>query len=308
MTATFDIKRIVGNAASIITGPGAYFRAMATLGGYAEPLMFIAVMAAVMGVVTALLSLFSTPAGMLAFGLMAIIVMPLGAVIGSFIVAATLFVVWKIMGSEQSYETAFRCVAATAAIYPITGVLAILPYLGAVISLAWTTYLLIEASVIVHGRVRKTAQIVFGVLGTLLALSNLASEYASRQLASQADAMGQIIGGLQNSAGNGASPGDAMKAVKGFIDGEFSSDDGRVYATEFSELIDHMESRYGDPNDAGTEESPRLIWIIRVADDPLGNCVKVDAFKFNLDNPGLEIKVSTGKCAMYEQENLDIYD
>jgi hypothetical protein len=100
---------------------------------------------------------------------------------------------------------------------------------------------------------------------------------------------------------------EVMMEVKKFIVGQFPSDDGRVYAAEFPALTAHMAAKYGKPNEAGTAGSPRLIWAIRVPGDSLGNCVKVDAFKFNLNNPGLEIKVSSGKCAMYEQEKLTIF-
>lgn len=97
---------------------------------------------------------------------------------------------------------------------------------------------------------------------------------------------------------------EAMQEVKKYIAGRFPSDDGRVYQAELPAVVTHMEPRYGKANKAGTPESPRLIWAVRVPADPLGNCVKVDAFKFNKNTPGLEIKVSTGKCVMFEREKL----
>ncbi|WP_232059119.1 YIP1 family protein [Kineobactrum salinum] len=145
-----------------------------------------------MGLVTAVWSLFGSTTGMLAAGLGAIIVMPIFAVIGAFIGAAILFVIWRLMGSGEDYETAFRCQASVAAIYPVTALLAIVPYLGTIITIAWGAFLLVEASVSVHGRERKTAQIVFGVLAVLMILSNIASERAARQMERRFQDVGQF--------------------------------------------------------------------------------------------------------------------
>jgi uncharacterized membrane protein YdjX (TVP38/TMEM64 family) len=40
-------------------------------------------------------------------GFGAIIFMPIAVAIGSFIGAAILFVIWKLMGSQEDYETAY---------------------------------------------------------------------------------------------------------------------------------------------------------------------------------------------------------
>jgi hypothetical protein len=84
--------------------------------------------------------------------------------------------------------------------------------------------------------------------------------------------------------------------------------DGRQLGAEMPELTQHMAARWGQPNRSGTAETPRLVWILRVPGDPLGNCVRFDALKFNKNNPGLEAKVLTGKCATYEREKLSIND
>lgn len=185
-TSQFDINKVIADAKSVITNPVGYYQSMAKTGGFAEPLIFVAVMAAIMGIITAILSLFgSSAAGILAAGLSAIILMPIFAVIGAFIGAAILFVIWKLMGSPENYETAFRSLAAITAIYPIIAVLSIIPYIGTIIGIVWATWLLIQASVIVHGRNRQTATIVFGILGALMLISNVSSEYAARNMVSK---------------------------------------------------------------------------------------------------------------------------
>ena len=179
----FDINTVIATAKAVITKPAEYYRGMPKSGGLTEPLIFVVVMAAAMGIITAVLSLFgSTAGGLLSMGFAAIIIAPISALIGVFIGAAILFVIWKLMGSEENYETAFRCLAAVTAIYPIVAVVSIIPYLGTIVAVVWATYLIIEASVAVHGRDRKTATIVFGIIGALMLLSNLASERAARNL------------------------------------------------------------------------------------------------------------------------------
>jgi hypothetical protein len=133
---------------------------------------------------------------MLAAGLSAIILMPIFAVIGSFISAAILFVIWKLMGSSENYETAYRCQSSVTAIYPVVALIAIIPYLGTIIMIGWGALLVIEASVSVHERKRNVAQIVFGILAVLMILSNVASERAARQMGLYMDHAGSQFDGM----------------------------------------------------------------------------------------------------------------
>ena len=193
MAEKFDINVVIDNARRVLTNPAGYYRDMAKSGGFANPVIFVAVMAAVMGLITAILSLFSSPVGLFAAGFAAVIIMPIAAVIGSFIGAAILFVIWKLMGSEENYETAYRCLSAATAIYPVMAVISIIPYLGTIVGVIWGTYLIIVASEIVHGRDRKTATIVFGILAVLMLIANIGSEHASRQLSEKADDMEKMF-------------------------------------------------------------------------------------------------------------------
>lgn len=211
----FDINKVIADAKSVITNPAGYFQAMPKSGGLVEPLIFIVVMAVAMGLISAVLSLFSSgTGGLLAWGFAAIIALPIGAVIGAFIGAAILFVIWKLMGSTESYETAFRCLAAGTAIYPVMAVLSIVPYIGTIVGIAWISWLMIEASVGVHGRERRTATLVFGILGVLLVISNVSSEYAARNLASKAEEMGAMFEDYQN-----LPPEEAGKRMGEFLKG-----------------------------------------------------------------------------------------
>jgi hypothetical protein len=210
-----DFSQIPNQAIKVITNPAGFFREMPKTGGFVEPLVFVAVMALVSGVLTALLSLVGFGmAGTVATGLAAVILVPIFAVIGSFIGAAIIYVIWMIMGSKESYETAYRCVAYMTAIYPITALLHIIPYAGGVIGTAWGFYLLIVASTEVHGIKAQTAYIVFGIIGALMILFQLRAEYTTRHLSAQMAELGKSMENMQN-----MSPEEAGKAVGDFLKG-----------------------------------------------------------------------------------------
>ncbi|TXS95249.1 hypothetical protein FV139_04940 [Parahaliea maris] len=221
-TTTFDIHQVIEQAKQVLTNPAGFYQGMARSGGFLEPVIFAAVMAAAAGVIAAILSLFASNVGMLAAGFAGIVIYPIFTVIGGFIGSAILFVIWKLMGSEQDYEAAFRCWSAATSLYPVAALLAILPYLGIIVTVAWGTYLMIEASVAVHSRERRSAMIVFGVLGGLMLISNVSSEYAARQMQDRMEnfsrqfengditpeeagrKMGEFLKGLEDGAGRNA--------------------------------------------------------------------------------------------------------
>lgn len=213
---TFDIQQVIAQAKAVITDPQGYFQTMPKTGGYANPVIFVAVMGALTGLVTAVLSIFDSAAGMLAAGLGAIILMPIFAVIGSFIGAAILFVIWKLMGSGENYETAYRCQSSATAIYPVVALVAIIPYVGNIIMISWGAFLMIEASVWVHGRKRSVAQIVFGILAILMILSNVASERAARQMEARMEETGRQFDGIEDMSAEeaGRKMGEFFKGVE----------------------------------------------------------------------------------------------
>ena len=99
-----------------------------------------------------------------------------------FIGAAIMFVIWKLMGSDESFETAYRCGAYAAAISPITSVLGVIPYIGSLIGLAWGLYLVVTASVEVHKLPAKKAWMVFGIIGAVLAIMSLSAQASARKM------------------------------------------------------------------------------------------------------------------------------
>tara|TARA_R110000772_G_scaffold268659_1_gene397122 strand:+ start:27327 stop:28010 length:684 start_codon:yes stop_codon:yes gene_type:complete len=210
----FDIQQIIAQAREVITRPVNYFQSMEKTGGFGDPVVFVAVMGAVAGVIAAVFALFGSAGGLLAAVFGALIFGPLMAVLGAFIGAAVLYVIWKLMGSTENYETAFRCQAALAALYPISALLSIVPYIGGIVTIAWGAWLLVEASVAVHARPRKTAQIVFGVLAVLFIFTSLGSERASREMDARMAEVGGHFQDMEN-----LSPEEAGRKMGEFLKG-----------------------------------------------------------------------------------------
>jgi hypothetical protein len=176
-------------------------------------------MGAVAGILQAVLSIvglgmnvsFFTALGM-------IVIMPLVVAIFSFIGAGFFFVIWKLLGSVQPYETAYRCVAYAAAITPVTTLLGVIPYLGAMIALLWMLWLMVTASAQVHHLESQKAWIVFGIIFGLLILLNVNSQRVARNAEQQMKEFNQQIEEMQDMTPEEA--GEAMgEFLKGFNQG-----------------------------------------------------------------------------------------
>jgi hypothetical protein len=188
---------------------------MPRTGGFTDPLIFVIAMS----VVTSLVAM---PFWLIGAGpyaafpgiAAAFVVAPLMAVLGSFVGAAVLFVIWRLLGSSQPYETAYRCSAYINALSPIAVIAAIVPILGALAMLAWGFFLVVIASEEVHGIERQKARLVFGIVGVLFALMSIASERAADRMQDHADQMSEQLEGLDQ-----MSPEEAGKAVGEFMNG-----------------------------------------------------------------------------------------
>jgi hypothetical protein len=174
-------------AVQVVTAPADFFKAIPKTGGFLEPLVFAVIMGFIAGIIQAILSLFGVGYGagygggmMSGFGM--IIFMPIAAAIGSFIGGAILFVIWKLMGSQEEYEAAYRCGAYLMALAPITAILSIIPYAGGIINMAIYVYYLVIASTQVHNIPSQKAWMVFGIIGIIFALLGIKAEYSARHM------------------------------------------------------------------------------------------------------------------------------
>lgn len=182
-----NLERIKQQVILIITRPADFFRTMPASGGFTEPMVFLAVIGAITGIINFVVTVFSSWGAALALLVLAPLLAPLFAFIG----AAIAFVIWKLLGSSQNYETSYRCVAYLAAISPITAVIGLIPYLGGILTAAWGFFLAVIVSTAVHQIARKKAQLVFGILFALIALSGISAEVAARKMEKRMEAWSQ---------------------------------------------------------------------------------------------------------------------
>ena len=181
-----NVTAILNTMKEVIINPAGFFRKMPKSGGFVDPIIFVAGIGVIVGVINLVLSIVGLGfAASFGRALLFVVITPVFAVIFGFLGAAILFIIWKIMGSQESFETAYRCGAYASAITPVTTIIAIVPYLGGVIGMVWMTYLMVSASIEVHGIKAKIAWIVFGIIFGLLLLMNLSAAYSARHFSGE---------------------------------------------------------------------------------------------------------------------------
>jgi len=183
----FDLKEIVETAIKVLTSPRTFFREMAKRGGYVKPLIFMVVMGVVGGLIQSIFNIIGLRVATgLAMGVASIILVPIVIAIFGFVGAAILYLIWKLMGSQEEYETAYRCAAYISALTPITCVLGIVPYIGGAVGVALAMYFTIIASIEVHRIPSQKTWLVFGIIGAILILLTITGEISSRRMVREA--------------------------------------------------------------------------------------------------------------------------
>jgi hypothetical protein len=214
-----NLSSMANIVVEVVKNPAGFFKEMSRTGGFFEPLVFMIVMGVTGGILRAFFGIFGLGfMGSFFMALASIIIVPIMIVIFGFVWAGIVFVIWKIMGSQQSFETAYRCIAYASAITPITAVLNIIPYIGGVLGLAWMTYLIVTASVEVHSIKPKVAWAVFGTIGLIFAIFSIGSQYSQRQYYSR---MQRFHKGMEKNMGNlkDMTPEEQGKALGEFLKG-----------------------------------------------------------------------------------------
>lgn len=190
----FDFAAIPQTAIKVLTSPSAFFKEMPKTGGYVEPLIFMLVIGVIGGLIRiVLISMgigFSPGVGI---GIMSIIMMPVFVVVFGFVMAAIFFAIWKLMGSQESYETAFRCMAYISAITPVTTVIGIVPYIGSAIGTVLMIFFLVVASVEVHKIPSQKAWLVFGIIGAVLIILGIGGRFAAKKALLEMDESSKAI-------------------------------------------------------------------------------------------------------------------
>ena len=192
-----NLENVLNSALEIIKNPIGFFQMMPKSGGYIEPLIFLVIVSAAAAVIQIALGIIGIGYNGGVMTLLSLIIfVPFFNAVFGFVGAAALYIIWKIMGSEENYETAFRCGAYTAAIVPVVAVVDMIPYLGTFIKIGWTVYLLVIASSVVHKIKQNTAWVVFGVIGIFLLFSSLSVQSKARKAQ---ETVGEMLKGLQQS-------------------------------------------------------------------------------------------------------------
>jgi hypothetical protein len=176
-------------AINVVIKPAEFFQGMSKTGGFFEPLVFAVIMGFITGIIQAILGFIGLGhaggyGGYMMGGYGVIIVMPIAVAVASFVGAAILFVIWRVMGSAEEYETAYRCVAYLMALAPITAIIDVVPYAGGLVRMAIFVFYLVAASIHVHNIPSQKAWLVFGIIGVIFALLGVFAEYRMRSMAS----------------------------------------------------------------------------------------------------------------------------
>jgi len=155
----------------LMVKPVDFFRTMPKSGGFLDPLLYI-VVAALLGVLLNTIESFvSHGVGIHDLGILftQLVIVPLIAVILSFFFASIFFVLWSFIGSQENYQTSYRCLAYMQIVFPVTILLSILPYLG-LLGIGWWLYMMVIASKEVHKVPVRSALVIFGIIAAIPAL------------------------------------------------------------------------------------------------------------------------------------------
>ena len=164
------LRVIRDTAINVILRPAAFFQTMPRRGGFRTPYVFLLVIGLFDMLLLSLFEVLAAgPTAGLAFAVHAFVLAPLALTLSGFVLTTVFFVFWRLMGSSQSYETAYRTFAYSYAISPVTTIMGFIPYLT-LAGLVWWFALLIVASVYVHGISRLKAVAVFAALGLAMTI------------------------------------------------------------------------------------------------------------------------------------------
>lgn len=174
---------IASSAKAVIMSPTQFYRSMPKSGGFRDPLIFSVVVGVATGLVHAILLAAGLKPGLgLAMAVASIVITPIMVAIFGFVGAALFWLTWKILGSSESYETAYRCGAYASAIAPLTAVLGIIPFLGGPAGTVWMAIVLIAASIEVHKIPPMKAKVAFGGFAAFFCLLSISGQVASRAM------------------------------------------------------------------------------------------------------------------------------
>ncbi|MBF0607298.1 MAG: YIP1 family protein [Magnetococcales bacterium] len=178
-----SVFSIPSTAIRVLTTPADFFSTMPKKGGYMGPLVFMIAMGVSGGLLKAAISIlgFNILEG-IGKAVAAILFVPVTVTLFGFLAAMALFIIWKILGSRQSYETSYRCVAYMSALMPVMVVINGFPFPGGLVSVTLLVIFIVIAGEKVHSIPPTRTRIVFAILGLVLAIMYVKNEQTIRQI------------------------------------------------------------------------------------------------------------------------------
>ena len=202
----------------VLTDPVGFYRDMPRSGGYAAPTRFVLAMGALTGLVRLALRLLGLgPDDSVIAGVIFLVLFPVFMLILTFLDAVLAFVIWKLMGSREGFETAYRCVSFSLACMPVAALVSGIPHLESLVLLLWGTVLTVIASVQVHGRSPALSWGMFGALALASGVFLLGMEFKARHPTATPDTVPEMRQGAGEP--EGTAPEEAGKAVGDFLKG-----------------------------------------------------------------------------------------
>ncbi|MFH2204308.1 MAG: Yip1 family protein [Elusimicrobiota bacterium] len=203
----FKPGKLIANAVFMAQQPTLFFSRINPNGGFGPPLVVIILWA----LISAPLSAFTVYAKTqsvpftIAAATGGLFMLPIVAIIMSFIGAAIFHVLCKVLGGGVSYNGSFGAFAAMAALMPISSLLGLIPYAGAIIPQLCGLYLAVHAAAGLHRVDKKKAWLVFGALTVFWLLLSISAAIAAQRLKSSlGNFQGQIS--TQQSSSFGGPP------------------------------------------------------------------------------------------------------
>lgn len=177
----FGPKRMVANASGLFKDPADFFSRLDPEAGYGPAISTIAAWGAVSGVLTLLISFVKpSPFGIVASAVQ-IVVLPIMAILMSFIAAGIFHVVCLVLGGKGSYKMSYQVIAAMSALFPISTVLGAIPF-GTVPIQLYGLFLSVTAAAAAHSVVKARAWIAFGILTAIGVLGSIFAHIGMKQM------------------------------------------------------------------------------------------------------------------------------
>lgn len=176
----FGFKTAVANGKTMLSGPHEFFSRLDPASRFGGPVASIAFWGAVSGLVTFLLAFVRpSPFGLIAAGLQ-VVLLPLMAVLLSFVAAGLFHVMCLILGGKGSYVVSYQVIAAMSALFPLSTALSLAPY-GVIPVQLVGLWLSVSAAHAAHGVGKTKAWVLFGLFTAFGVLGSIFAQAALKE-------------------------------------------------------------------------------------------------------------------------------